>query len=273
MEEQIISIYCLCDDFIHSKRFIDQHNVKVSTPEIMMNFIVAMRFFYGNLDLARRFLCEHGYIRKNFTLSCLNKRVHKINSNWWHEILEFIQSWGKRNGLPSEYIVDVFPVSVCRNIRIQRCRIYQGENFRGFNVSKKEYFYGIKATVITTREGCPVRVMLCPGREHDIVPFRLMDLKLPKGSELYGDSAYTDYEHEDQLLKEHEIRLIADRKANTTRPMNLEDYVNLKYIRGTIETTLGVISRLLPRKIHAVTSIGFELKILGFVLAYATNFI
>lgn len=273
MEEQIIAIYCLCDDFIRSKGLIDWHNVKVSTSEVMTCFVVAMRFFYGNLDLARKFLCEQKYIRKSITLSGLNKRIHRINSFWWHDILEFVHLWGKKAGLPSEYIVDAFPISVCRNIRINRCKIYQGDDFRGFNVSKKEYFYGLKATVITTREGCPLRVILCPGQEHDLVPFRLMRLNLPRGSVLYGDSAYTDYEYEDNLLKEQGIKLIADRKKNTKRPINLEDYVNLKYIRGTIETAFGVISRLLPRKIHAVKPEGFELKVFGFILAFATNFI
>lgn len=273
MEEQIIAIYCLCDDFIRSKESIDWHNVKISTSEVMMSYVVAMRFFYGNLNQARKFLYEHNYINKDITLSALNRRVHKINSDWWHEILEFIQRWGKRSGLPLEYIVDSFPVAVCRNIRIQRCRIYQGEEFRGYNKSKREYFYGLKATVITTREGCPIRAILCPGREHDLVPFRLMDLSLPQGSELYGDSAYTDYEYEDMLKEKMKIKLIAERKSNSVRPMALEDYVNLKYIRGTIETTFGVISRLLPRKIHAISQKGFELKIIGFILAYATNFI
>jgi hypothetical protein len=79
----------------------------------------------------------------------------------------------------------------------------------------------------------------------------MMDLNLPGGSEIYGDS-YTGYKYEDQLLEEQGIRLIAERKTNSTRPMHLQDYINLKYIRGTIETAFGVISRMLPRKIHAV---------------------
>jgi hypothetical protein len=77
MKERIIAIYCLCDDFIQNQNFFDWHNVKISTSE-MMSFVVAMRFFYGNLDLARRFLYEHEYIRKYIMLSCLNKHVHKI---------------------------------------------------------------------------------------------------------------------------------------------------------------------------------------------------
>ncbi|CCB85738.1 putative uncharacterized protein [Parachlamydia acanthamoebae UV-7] len=52
MKERIIAIYCLCDDFIQNQNFFDWHNVKIGTSEVMMSFVVAMRFFYGNLDLA-----------------------------------------------------------------------------------------------------------------------------------------------------------------------------------------------------------------------------
>jgi len=47
----------------------------------------------------------------------------------------------------------------------------------------------------------------------------------------------------------------------------------LKHIRKYIEGAFGVISRLLPRKIHAVTPEGFEIKIFGFLIAAATNFL
>ena len=43
--------------------------------------------------------------------------------------------------------MDSFPVSVCRTIQISRCKIYQNEDFRGFNKSKREYFYGLKLTL------------------------------------------------------------------------------------------------------------------------------
>ncbi|KIC72436.1 hypothetical protein DB44_CI00030 [Candidatus Protochlamydia amoebophila] len=62
--------------------------------------------------------------------------------------------------------MDAFPVSVCRNIRIQNCRIYRGKEFRGYNASKRDYFYGLKVTVLASQDGCPFRVILCSGREH-----------------------------------------------------------------------------------------------------------
>jgi hypothetical protein len=273
MEMQIIAIYCLLDDYILSIGYKDWPNTKLSTAEVMLINMVGMRFFYGNIETARKFLFEHGYICNNLSKSALNRRIHQIPMEWWEGILEFIQKLKNGGELPLEYIVDAFPVSVCRNIRIRNCRIYQGEEFRGYNFSKREYFYGLKVTVIASRDGCPLRVMLCPGREHDSVPFKLMDRNLPQGSEIYGDSAYLDYEHQDMLEEKEKIRLIAEPKSNSLRPIDLHDFVNLKHIRKFIEGAFGVISRLLPRKIHATTPEGFEIKILGFLVASATNFL
>lgn len=273
MELEIIAIYCLLDDYILSIGHQDWVNVKLSTSEVMLINVIGMRFFYGNVDTARKFLIEHKYIRNTLSKSALNRRIHRIPTGWWEGVFEFIQRLRNHGRLPLEYIVDAFPVSVCRNIRIRNCRIYQGEEFRGYNVSKREWFYGLKVTVIASRDGCPLRVILCPGSEHDSVPFKLMDLELPEGSELYGDSAYVDYEHQDMLEEVHKIRLIPQPKSNSLRPIGLHDYVNLKHIRGFIEGAFGVISRLLPRKIHATTPQGFEIKVLGFLIAAATNFL
>lgn len=273
MEEQIIAIYCLLDDYILSIGHIDWPNTKLSTSEIMLIQVISMKFFYGNIETARKFLIEHKYILKNLSKSALNRRIHKIPMKWWEEILEFIQRRNNNGKLPYEYIVDAFPVSVCRNIRIKNCRIYQSEEFRGYNKSKQEYFYGLKVTVITSRDGCPLRVILCPGREHDLVPFKVMEKKLPFGSELFGDSGYVDYEYQDKLEEKEKIKLILEPKSNALRTIDLNDYVNLKHIRKMIESSFGVISRLLPRKIHAITPDGFEIKVLGFIVAAATNFL
>lgn len=86
---------------------------------------------------------------------------------------------------------------------------------KGYNKSKREYFYGLKATVITSRDGCPFRIILCPGSEHDSVPFKLMKRNLPYGSEIFGDSAYLVYAHKDKLLVEEKVRLITEPKSNS----------------------------------------------------------
>jgi hypothetical protein len=273
MENQIIMIYCLCDDYIQSIGHRDWPNVKLCSAEILLVVITSMRFFHGNMSRALSFLVDCRFLRTSFSTSALNRRIYKIPEFWWNGILKFIQKWGRIAGLPLEYIVDAFPVSVCRNIRISRCHVYRSEEFRGYNVSKKEYFYGVKATVITTVEGYPVQAILCPGKEHDSVPFKFMDVDLPEGSRLYGDSAYLDYENEEKLRREKGIKLVAERKSNSTKPLALEDFVGLKYLRGGIERAFGQLSKFFPRTIHTRTPEGFELKIMAFIVAFATTFV
>ena len=78
MEMQIIAIYCLLDDYIQSIGYKDWPNVKLTTAEIMLINVVGMRFFYGNIDTARKFLIEHRYICKEISKSALNRRIHRI---------------------------------------------------------------------------------------------------------------------------------------------------------------------------------------------------
>ena len=271
-EVQIIAIYCFCDDFLKSIGHQDWPNVKMSLAEVMLIYIVATRFFYGNIERSHKTLIDQGYIGKGLSKGQLNSRLHAIDPQRWHELIRFAYEQRNALGLSKEFVIDSFPVNVCKNIRISRCRIYEGEEFRGYNVSKKEYFYGLKVNMVATREGQPFEVMLCPGKYHDSEPFKLMNLDLPSDSSLYGDSAYTDYEYEEKL-KMREIRVIIERKANSQRLHLFEDWQDLKRCRRTIETAFSQISSFLPKKIHSVTDAGFELKIMGFIIALAINFI
>lgn len=271
-EEQIIAIYCFCDDFLKTRGHQDWPNVKMTLAEIMLVYIVATRFFYGNIERARVTIKDRKYVDKGLSKGRLNIRLHAVDPQIWHDFIRFAYTQRKNLGLSKEFIVDSFPINVCKNIRINRSRIYEGEEFRGYNSSKREYFYGLKVNVVATAEGQPFEVMLCPGKYHDIEPFKLMNLDLPNGSNLYGDSAYTDYAKEEELKKQG-VRVIIERKANSQRPHLLEDWFDLKRFRKTIETTFSQISALLPKKIHAVTDLGFELKVMGFIIATSINFI
>lgn len=72
---------------------------------------------------------------------------------------------------------------------------------------------------------------------------------------------------------EKNIRIIVERKENSCRPHIYDDWRDLKFFRRKIETFFSCITALFPRKIHAVTDTGFELKIMGFIIAYSLNFI
>jgi hypothetical protein len=50
----------------------------------------------------------------------------------------------KQMNSSSEYIIDSFPVAVCRNIRIPRGKLFRDEGYRGCNVSKGNISMGLK---------------------------------------------------------------------------------------------------------------------------------
>jgi hypothetical protein len=171
----------------------------------------------------------------------------------------------------SRYIIDSFPVAVCDNIRISRSKIVKGEQYRGKIASKRRYFYGVKVQVITTESGIPVEIAFLPGSAHDSRAFDLMNFDLPPGGELYGDSAYTDYAVEDDLLVTEEISLCPQRKKISTRQDVMPERMFKSYLRKRIETSFSVIAQYLPRNIHAVTFKGFLLKVFLFVFGFALD--
>ena len=125
--------------------------------------------------------------------------------------------------------------------------------YRGYNSSKRRFFYGLKVHMVTTAEGAPVEVSLTPGSYSDTKHLRSFVLDFPEGSVLYGDKAYNEYFTEDILAEACDIELLPHRKKNSKRsvPAYVE-YVQQIY-RKKIETGFSGLSRLLPKSIHAVT--------------------
>jgi hypothetical protein len=99
--------------------------------------------------------------------SRLNRRLHtlsELTALTFHRFGSVLKdlNWESR------YLLDSFPVAVCDDIRIKRCRIVRDERFRGYFVSKQRYFYGVRVQVITRADGVPVEFCVLPGRFADI---------------------------------------------------------------------------------------------------------
>jgi hypothetical protein len=168
-------------------------------------------------------------------------------------------------------VIDSLPIAVCDNIRIRRSKIYSDENFRGYQASKKRYFYGLKVHLMVTQDGQPVECFLTPGSFGDVDALKYYAYELPDGSIIYADKAYNDYEIEDLLKEVEHIQLIPMRKKNSKRA--LPPYISFvqSYHRKRVETAGSLIEQLLPKSIHAVTSQGFEMKVALFVIASSLN--
>ena len=93
------------------------------------------------------------------------------------------------------------------------------EEYRGYQASKKRYFYGIKIHLMVTESGEPIEFFLTSGSFADVKVLGVFPFALPKGSIVYADKAYNDYEIEDLLLEAENIKLSAMRKSNSKRPV------------------------------------------------------
>jgi Transposase DDE domain len=273
MEMQIIATYVICDELVKQSGINDNPQSKMTTAQIMTSVIVAAELFGGNQKKACLFLQTYGHIPNMLGASRFNRRMHAIPNELWHMFFLALSEIHQENNPDREYSVDSFPVSVCQNIRIWRSKIYKGEEFRGYIASKRQYFYGLKVHMVTTKHGGPIEVSLAAGSESDIKIFKEMSLDLPNGSKIYCDKAYNDYGHEDLALEAADIQIIAQRKDNSKRKISSALNYILSSTRKRIETAFSCITQRFPKTIHAVVAKGFELKIIAFILAYSISLI
>lgn len=269
MEAQIITIFCVIDDILKSTGFCDDKQVRVSTAEVMTIAITASMYFAGNQEKSRIFFAEQRYV-KILSKSQFNRRLHRVDPSMW-ETVNFVlaQAFISENKT-QEYVIDSFPVEVCHNIRIKNCKLYQNKEYRGKCTSKREYFFGIRVHMLVTKTGEPIEFIFAPGSYQDVRVFKYLQLDLPENAIIYGDCGYTNYDYEDAIGYAG-INLLTTRKSNSKRPHSGSVSFLITHFRKRIETTFSQITSLFPRKIHAVTSKGFELKILTFILAYSFN--
>lgn len=269
MDSQIVAIFCLCDDVLKGLHHSEDRQCKMSDAEVMTTSIVAALFFAGNMETARLFLKEQGYIPNMLGKSRFNRRQHRI-AELFLTVFNLLGTFWKQLNEHSIYVVDSFPVASCDNYRIPRSQRYLGEEWRGYQASKKRYFYGLKLHIMVTGSGHPVEFFLTPGSWSDTHALKLYQFDLPEDALITGDKAYNHYALEDIMLDAH-LNLLPLRKKNSHRPLPAWLTYLLSCCRKIVETTGSLIERLLPKHIHAVTARGFELKIALFVLAASFN--
>lgn len=269
-EDKIIGIYCIIDDILLGIGHREDDRRKVSDSEIITTALVSALYFGGHVDNARSFMKMTKLIPNMLGKSRFNRRLHSVSelvfSMFWqlgHEL--------KNMAGASEYVIDSFPVAVCDNIRISRCKLLKGKQWRGKQSSMHRYFYGVKVQMMINAQGIPVEFGFVPGCESDVQALKKLPLAVAPESKIYGDSAYTDYQAEDDMKEAEMINLMICRKSNSKRPD--EPWVKFikEYMRKGIETAFSQIKALFLRKIHAVTFKGFLIKLVLFILAFTLD--
>jgi Transposase DDE domain len=270
MDDKIIATFCLCDDLLKAIHHQEERQCQMNDAEIMTTAFVASLFFRGNHESARAMLQQHGYLPRMLSKSRFSRRLHRIKDIFVILFDLLGQTWKTLN-TASIYVIDSLPIAVCDNIRIRRSKIYSDENFRGYQASKRRYFYGLKIHLMVTQDGQPVECFLTHGGFGDVDALKYYAYELPDGSLIYADKAYNDYEIEDLLKEADHIKLLPMRKKNSKRALPPSISFVQSYHRKRVETAGSLIEQLLPKSIHAVTSQGFELKVALFVIASSLN--
>jgi hypothetical protein len=270
MINKIIAVYCIIDDVLKAIDHQEHEQRTMSDAEIITTAIASAMFFGGNHETAREYMKNHGLVPKMLCKSRFNRRLHAIDeliNDLFHQLGMML----KQINQDTQYLVDSFPVSVCDNIRISRCRLVNAPEYRGYIASKRRYFYGVRVHLLTTADGIPVEMVFLPGSAHDLRGLQTLPLNLPPQSEIYGDKAYNNYLLEDLLASCDELSLQVYRKNNSRRP----DPAYIAYVKQTtrhyIETVFSLITRKFPKSIHAVTLKGFLLKIQTFVFSFTLD--
>jgi Transposase DDE domain len=270
MDDTIIATFCLCDDLLKAMHHQENRQCQMNDAEIMTTAVIASLFFRGNHESARAMLKQHGYIPHMVSKSRFSRRLHRLKEIFISLFNLLAQIWKTLN-TAAVYVIDSLPIAVCDNIRIRRSKLYAGEDFRGYQASKKRYFYGLKIHLMVTQDGQPVECFLTHGSFGDVDALKYYAYELPDGSIIYADKAYNDYEIEDLLKELEHIHLLPIRKKNSKRAVSPSLSFVQSYHRKRVETAGSLITQLLPKSIHAVTSQGFELKVALFVIASSLN--
>jgi hypothetical protein len=271
MQTEITTIYVVCDDFLKAMNHRDDPQAGLTTAEVMTAALVAARFFKNCLEHARVFLKAAGYMPNMLSESRLNRRLHALLEGLWLGLFSLLGQVHQQLADSLDYIVDSLPIAICDNYRIPHCHLYgsQRKAFRGYIASKRRHFFGLRAHVLTTAQGCPVELVLAPASESDVKVFKRLQLDLPDGATIYADKAYTDYDWEDVLNQDTDLTLVALRKSNAKRVMDGCLRYICHHVRKRIETSFSQIADFFAKRIYAITARGIELKAFLAVLAFS----
>lgn len=271
MNSAITTIFCHIADFLKAISWEEDNQCQMSHAEVITTGLTAMRYFGGNLESARSFLKEHGYIPEMLSKSRLNRRLHAIPTFFWNFVIENLASMIDPDSRC--FLVDSFPVSVCHNVRGLRRSICREKAYVGYNASKKSWYIGLKVHLVVTHTGQPKECLITPASTHDLKALKQIYLgTLPRLSTVFGDKAYQSKEYENELLSKG-ILLSSERKRNSKRGQSLIYQRYGKRMRKRIETVFSQITSWLPRHLHAVTEKGIALKLMMLITAFSFTFL
>ena len=136
------------------------------------------------------------------------------------------------------YMIDSLPIAVCDNIRIW-VKKYSTEDFRGYQASKKRYFYGLKVHLMVTQVGSPLNAFY-PWRLWRCPCLSIMRMSCQMVQLFMLIKPIMTNEIENLLKVVEQIQLLPIRKKNSKRALSPSVAFVESYHRKRVEITPGV---------------------------------
>ena len=267
----VTATYCLADDFLLGLGRREPPERAVSDAEVLTVALVAARTYDGNFEAAWRFLLGHGYMARRLSRGRFNRRLYDVLP-LAEQLFRWLGEIWKRTGDEGVFPSTRCSFACCDNARIPRSKLYPlgatGGAFRGFQSSKRRFFYGVRAHVVVNEHGLPVEFHLAPGSYNDTA--ELKNLALDGGlGRLWGQGVRPGLRDRGRARR--------GRGGHAGRPAQLE-----ATDPGVRELRAGALPQadrdgvqrgrgMLPKSIHAVTARGFETKVFLFLLALSLD--
>lgn len=140
MKEKIIEILKFVKEVLEAKGHKEDIQTKMKDAEVITTAIVSGIFFHGNFEKTLIFFNDYPHFNYVLSKSRFSRRLHKVKP-LMVEILDFVMAYNKNSSKDKEFAIDSFPVAVCDNYRIPRCKIYlENDLHRGYVASKRKFF-------------------------------------------------------------------------------------------------------------------------------------
>lgn len=265
MEQRIITIYCLIDEYLKQIDKKDDKKSKISNSEVLLMGYLAVNDFNGNYSKAYKYIMEMKIVTE-IEYSRFIRRINNLEKEI-EGMFMFLSQLFKKLNVDKIYSVDSFPVEICNIKREKNSKLINRKELKGYNASKEKYFYGFKVHMIVTTDKQPVSVYISDGSTHDITASYEYINQLPKDSIVIGDKGYLSSKLKN-FLSIFSIDLSAIHKKNMISDI---DYKVKRKIRKGIETVFSVITSKFGKVIRATSIKGFLVKLKLFITAYSID--
>lgn len=266
MEQRMITIYCLIEEFLKGVMGKEEHKLaEISDSEVLFLGYLAVSDFNGNYTKAHYYGMGMKLVNK-VEYSRFTRRINQLEEEI-EQLFVFLSELFKRLNGSQIYSVDSFPVEICKIEREKRSKLWRDVSLKGYNASKKRYFYGFKVHMVVTTNQEPVSCYISEGSIHDATASYEFLPTLPKNSIVIGDKGYISGKLE-HFLAGFGIELSALKRKNMKPDPN---HTIKRKIRKGVETAFCVITAKFGKVIKATSIRGFFVKLKLFILAYSIN--